>query len=222
MDMLRSLQRTKSGTPENGFTIVELLIVIVVIAILAAISIVSYTGIQQQARNQARISAATQIAKALDLYVVDTGRVIPGPPVCIPLLNGKDVNGDTFSGCNRVDGGGTMWSEKVATSNVLRAAGFPSVSFPDQVVRGSNGVEYAGVSYTYSSSNMGMNGMLQPYFIQFQLEGVDKDCGSSKSISLDPSKTSADPLNAVISARNSGTYGDSTMCRYTIRHPSSI
>ena len=40
----------------NAFTIVELLIVIVVIAILAAISIVAYTGIQNRARETAVLS----------------------------------------------------------------------------------------------------------------------------------------------------------------------
>lgn len=43
----------------SGFTIVELLIVIVVIAILASISIVSYNGIQ----NRAKASAAAATAK---------------------------------------------------------------------------------------------------------------------------------------------------------------
>lgn len=57
----------------SGFTIVELLIVIVVIAVLAAISIVAYTGVQQRARDSQRKSDIAQIAKALQLYAADNG-----------------------------------------------------------------------------------------------------------------------------------------------------
>jgi len=62
----------------RGFTIVELLIVIVVIAILAAISIVAYNGIQQRARDSERVQEITTIQKALELYQIDNG----GYPKC--------------------------------------------------------------------------------------------------------------------------------------------
>ena len=55
-------------TNQKGFTIVELLIVIVVIAILAAISIVAYTGIQQRARESAGQQAASQVANKANAY----------------------------------------------------------------------------------------------------------------------------------------------------------
>jgi len=57
----------------SGFTIVELLIVIVVIGILAAITIVVYNGIQQRGRDAGRKSDVAAIAKALHLYQIDNG-----------------------------------------------------------------------------------------------------------------------------------------------------
>lgn len=56
-----------------GFTIVELLIVIVVIAILAAITIVAYNGIQQRASNAKTEQALTSWLKAIKLYKADKG-----------------------------------------------------------------------------------------------------------------------------------------------------
>lgn len=57
----------------SGFTIVELLIVIVVIAILAAISVVAYTGIQTRARASAIISDLKATEKALKAYKIASG-----------------------------------------------------------------------------------------------------------------------------------------------------
>ena len=58
----------------RGFTIVELLIVIVVIAVLAAISVVAFRGIQERARDTQRAQDVKTIAKALELYYADNGR----------------------------------------------------------------------------------------------------------------------------------------------------
>ncbi len=56
-----------------GFTIVELLIVVVVIAILAAITIVAFNGIQQRAQTSAIQSTISQAAKKLEVGKIDGG-----------------------------------------------------------------------------------------------------------------------------------------------------
>lgn len=53
---------------KNGFTIVELLIVVVVIAILAAITIVSYNGIQARAYTAASLSSAEEVQKKAQMW----------------------------------------------------------------------------------------------------------------------------------------------------------
>lgn len=55
-------------TNNRGFTIVELLIVIVVIAILAAITIVAYNGIQNRAKSSAAAALAGMISKKVEAY----------------------------------------------------------------------------------------------------------------------------------------------------------
>ena len=59
---------------QPGFTIVELLIVIVVIAILAAITIVAYNGIQDRATYTKYNGSITQVKKALDLYYAENDK----------------------------------------------------------------------------------------------------------------------------------------------------
>lgn len=68
-----TLNNIKKMKDERGFTIVELLIVIVVIAILAAIVIVAYNGIQNRAKTTSAQSSAETIQKKLEAYNASEG-----------------------------------------------------------------------------------------------------------------------------------------------------
>lgn len=59
---------------QSGFTIVELLIVIVVIGILAAITIVAYNGVTARANSSASQTAAGNFAKKAEVYLADSGQ----------------------------------------------------------------------------------------------------------------------------------------------------
>jgi prepilin-type N-terminal cleavage/methylation domain-containing protein len=63
----------KRGRVTTGFTIVELLIVIVIIGILAAITLVAYNGVQLRADNAARLSDMKYWEKTFLLYKAQTG-----------------------------------------------------------------------------------------------------------------------------------------------------
>lgn len=62
---------TDIKTKSQGFTIVELLIVVVVIAILAAITIVSYTGITNRANAATSQETAANFQKKVETYAAD-------------------------------------------------------------------------------------------------------------------------------------------------------
>lgn len=66
--MSRTLQKD-----QRGFTIVELLIVIVVIGILAALVITTFTGIQQKARNTERNTDVKALHGQVEAYYAQKG-----------------------------------------------------------------------------------------------------------------------------------------------------
>ena len=57
----------------RGFTIVELLVVVVVIAILASVTVVAYTGVTGSASDSAVQSDLRQIAQQVEMYKVKNG-----------------------------------------------------------------------------------------------------------------------------------------------------
>ena len=108
----------------RGFTIVELLIVIVIIAILSAITIVAYNGIQARAKTTSIVSSAGQMQQLLLAYKATYGTY---PPQL--ATNGKS--------CLTMDNSCTMWDGTPVTTTdnstlmtELRKIGNPPQSIP--------------------------------------------------------------------------------------------
>ena len=94
---------------QSGFTIVELLIVIVVVGVLAAIITVSYRGIQTRADNSKTIQAVQGYVKIMQMYAVmyATYPVTAGYP-CL------SAEGST---CAKDSGAATCFGLGVTTAN---------------------------------------------------------------------------------------------------------
>jgi len=80
---------------EKGFTIVELLIVIVVIGILAAITIVSFNGVTSKANTTSAKSSASAVIKKAEAYNAEKARY---PIVGTELTSAPSTDSFSLSG----------------------------------------------------------------------------------------------------------------------------
>ena len=125
------------GQKQTGFTIVELLIVIVVIGILAAITMVAYSNVTNRAKDSQTDSSVSQMKKLIEMYMADNGVY---PAVC---------GGGDNSGCNAELLAGAL----VPTyANKLPEA-YPTGYGVYQYVRGTGGTAYAIYLRYYSKAN---------------------------------------------------------------------
>lgn len=86
---------------KNGFTLVELIVVMAVLAIISAIAVPRFLGVQDQAKLDADYATGAMIAKAAELYYVKEDNVV-SPITASDLITGDYINGvefksDTFS-----------------------------------------------------------------------------------------------------------------------------
>ena len=136
---------------KTGFTIVELLIVIVVIAILAAITIVAYNGIQEQTKNTKTINAVASWVKALRLYEADNGS-FPTQNSCLGNTNTYDGNGQCWDSSTWVVNNSFLsaMSEYISPYPEPDTSQIDSVNYPDRrggfYHRSSGGIYYIWVT----------------------------------------------------------------------------
>lgn len=195
----------------SGFTIVELLIVIVVIAILAAISVVAYNGIQLRAHNSQTATVIKSYKQALIAYATTYGNY---------------PNGGTNSACmgegysNGCWGGGTS---PAAFHNELRPF-FNNVNPLPKVYDGpiayGAGTRY-GASYYYTTSIM-YDGVSHPWGIAYYIEGANTcPVGPIMTPAVGQSypnfSSNPDPARAGYTERQTNTH-----CRIMLPDPSKL
>jgi len=128
-----------------GFTIVELLIVIVVIAILASITIVAFNGVQTSARNTAKLSEVKAWNNLFEIYKVTNGSYpnMSNGGYCLGT-GFPDTSGDGKGDCRDLYYAPNRYSVNTTLNDALATSGsLPSSSIRTEV-KGTLGpyVEY--------------------------------------------------------------------------------
>lgn len=144
---------------KNGFTIVELLIVVVVIAILAAITVVAYTGITKQAQTAAYVSAADHVEKVLRMAMAQNPelRTASSAPwtkaYCLGTIDDLPAEGDFLAGdCHLTyDDNGNV-TERISISTALQNS-------LDSLSLSSGTGRLAASKISYNSSTIAVRGI---------------------------------------------------------------
>lgn len=147
----------------TGFTIVELLIVIVIIGVLAGITVVAFNGIQERARNARYASAIDSYTKALTAYKGEFGEypsteLPPGETgngtVCLgdkyPAASGGFPEGRCLAYNSSYD-----YQVNTAVNEALRKVMGAHPNTSDLVYRGTNrGLWYQSVGTVTRATNI--------------------------------------------------------------------
>lgn len=141
----------------RGFTIVELLIVIVVIGILAAITIVAYSGFQDRAEASKTITAVQAYKKALTMYKLDNGLYPSTGAFCLGdqygVFTGQSAASCRYSTSTIAATGGA------AARDLLKPYMNGSLPMPStKFIHDSTGREYVGGHFYGSGYNYKLDG----------------------------------------------------------------
>jgi prepilin-type N-terminal cleavage/methylation domain-containing protein len=148
----------RASRTNNGFTIVELLIVVVVIAILATITIVSYNGITKRAQQVSILAQVDRFEKSLRMY-----KETYGEWPLMPATTGQHFSaclGDGYAqssampanSCWTDADGNALWSTSSTLNSALLefAQGDSKVDLHEVATSGSS--RFRGILYDATNS----------------------------------------------------------------------
>jgi prepilin-type N-terminal cleavage/methylation domain-containing protein len=163
---------------QRGFTIVELLIVIVVIGTLAAITIVAYNGVQQRANNTQRVAAVKNWIEAVKSYAAVNQKYPHVAGVyCIGESNITDFDGNADADCGVSNNLKHDYAGYTTTFNAnTRTLAAKLPDFPGKPVQLTSSLKGLGLlwrSEVYDPT--GENIANVPTLIYF-LDGANQDC----------------------------------------------
>ncbi|MDO8335334.1 MAG: prepilin-type N-terminal cleavage/methylation domain-containing protein [Candidatus Saccharibacteria bacterium] len=201
------MQKVGNFSNSRGFTIVELLIVIVIIGILAALVIVAYNGITDRANNTQTESAMGAWRKAMIQYATDRGSY--------PISSNACFNETNVTGCWPTSSASTTLNNALrpylGNQNPLPAASLQSLP-------NTWGADRVGGGFYYNPSAT-LDGVAYPYYLAYNLKGKVR-CNISGILSMTawPVMSTTAPTNG----RSSDDGANMTFCILALPDPTKL
>ena len=110
---------------QSGFTLIEMLLVVAIIGVLAAVVVVTFPGREKRAMIQATRGSIANVCTAIDVYETDTGRYPPTLQSLISSDGAASWSGPYVRGGAPADAWGTPLSYTLRgdTDYEVRSAG---------------------------------------------------------------------------------------------------
>jgi len=150
--------------PNNGFTLIEVLVVIAIIALLFSIGVGSYRRVQVNARNVKKVELSRQYINALASYYNENN----GYP---------DYTGDAKclgTGITSCQGGGLVPNASLNAELDEEISGPPADD--GKVMWGE--IDMTGITYVCDDGN-DSDGVCEEYLLLWYLEGINQECGQA-------------------------------------------